>query len=569
MKGKKFVVCLIVMLFIGLINVSNITSSQEETTFVFDFVEGWNSVTIPLEVENNTFGFLFGDVFYNGTDGYIEPTLFYWNNTKGWFEYLLKDARLCTGIGYYIYSYENFSHSITGTPISEELSINLLQRDNLVGWIHETTVTAEDVYNLIQGCVGVSKYSSPSNTDYLTYTPEEPENNFDITQGMGFWISVTQSSVWDGSVSEEEPLIQLYIDSPNKISEEDYFTVIVYRQESGMKDVTVTFNQETYTTNSNGEVILHAPSVDKNLYFTLNASKQGYLSDEKQILVKNIDASSNQNNTEKQLIISTDNSIYESTGFVVTVTYDQNPVNEVVISFNNKTSFTDGSGQVILTAPSIEKNSSYQIKASKEGYLSDEKWVDVININNTETSPSNGSTYGHSELIEEAIKNNKVGGELTIQLDENEVNYTKKVVIYNDNDVTIDSVKISKDDISLVVNGDGQSGGKTIIINLGEGVFESFENLVIEYDSELIKMADNIDDVLNPDDDGSHPEYLITGTQILISIPHFSEHTINIYSKLAEITGTVMKYKEYAIAFAMIIIVLLGVIVIMKEREGY
>lgn len=53
-------------------------------------------------------------------------------------------------------------------------------------------------------------------------------------------------------------------------------------------------------------------------------------------------------------------------------------------------------------------------------------------------------------------------------------------------------------------------------------------------------MADDLKDVLNPDDDGSHPEYWIiydaNGTHILVSIPHFSEHEITVYS-LAPVTS--------------------------------
>ena len=55
----------------------------------------------------------------------------------------------------------------------------------------------------------------------------------------------------------------------------------------------------------------------------------------------------------------------------------------------------------------------------------------------------------------------------------------------------------------------------------------------MEYDGESVEFATNIFDVLNPNDDGSHPEYVITksanGTEIIISIPYFSKHTVTIH----------------------------------------
>jgi len=47
-------------------------------------------------------------------------------------------------------------------------------------------------------------------------------------------------------------------------------------------------------------------------------------------------------------------------------------------------------------------------------------------------------------------------------------------------------------------------------------------------------MADDVADVLDPNDDGLHAEYILTvgtnGTQLIISIPHFSIHEISILS---------------------------------------
>lgn len=58
------------------------------------------------------------------------------------------------------------------------------------------------------------------------------------------------------------------------------------------------------------------------------------------------------------------------------------------------------------------------------------------------------------------------------------------------------------------------------------------------FDGNEIPMADNLSDVLNPDNDGLQPEYSVVYVKskcgdeffLLISIPHFSTHTITIES---------------------------------------
>ena len=69
-------------------------------------------------------------------------------------------------------------------------------------------------------------------------------------------------------------------------------------------------------------------------------------------------------------------------------------------------------------------------------------------------------------------------------------------------------------------------------------------------------MADDVVDVLDPTNDAS-AEYLVTvganGVQLLISIPHFSQHSITI-SSVIEIMGGV-----YAFIFYISVFLILGV----------
>jgi hypothetical protein len=139
------------------------------------------------------------------------------------------------------------------------------------------------------------------------------------------------------------------------------------------------------------------------------------------------------------------------------------------------------------------------------------------------------------ETITHAIRDQQVGGEITLRKQQGIEEFDKQILIYDSNEsLTIQPIKIQDNHISLGINGDEQGAGKTIVINIDTAIISSVETLLIEYDGEEITVADDITDVLNPNDDGLHAEYLTTigpdGIQVLMSIPHFSEHTITITS---------------------------------------
>jgi len=246
----------------------------------------------------------------------------------------------------------------------------------------------------------------------------------------------------------------------------------------------------------------------------------------------------------------------------------------------SKFTFTDEDGNYSIQISS----GSYTMEISKEGYqtttISDVTvWVNEATVVNINLIPSETTepailpilTEDNRDLIDDGIKNNTIGGELVIKSNEQQTDFEKFIFIYND--VTISVVNAKEDNLSFLVNGDETSGGRTIVVNLEEGVFDFSKDFVIEYDGEPMEMADDISDVLNPNDDGSHPEYLITigaqGVQILISIPHFSEHQISFFpASLEEIIEGIMQYKEYAIIGAIVVIAIAAVVMFRKGKEN-
>jgi hypothetical protein len=268
--------------------------------------------------------------------------------------------------------------------------------------------------------------------------------------------------------------------------------------------------------------------------------------------------------------------------------------NELTISSNAislwDTTFTDENGEYSF---SLLTPGWYTVKASKYGYQSSTEIVQIeedesISTNFTlgKISPTiisekpkivpinesknyirkiGGST--NIQSIDEAIYENDVGGEVLIGK-----NLESDIVIYNEH-LNINEFNVEKNRVSLKINGDENVTGKTLVINAEEGVFENPDKMIVKYDGETIKIADDLDDVLNPDDDGSHPEYLLThganGTQIIVSIPHFSEHEITVYSvaEVVETLGGITAVIMYVVICALASIVFAGSIRLRKRMK--
>lgn len=81
--------------------------------------------------------------------------------------------------------------------------------------------------------------------------------------------------------------------------------------------------------------------------------------------------------------------------------------------------------------------------------------------------------------------------------------------------------------------------GTTVTMNLDESklgnvsIAEAGAKLSVRFDNETIELADDLDDVLDPNDDEGTAEYLLLvggdEVQVLVSVPHFSPHTIEVY----------------------------------------
>jgi hypothetical protein len=251
-------------------------------------------------------------------------------------------------------------------------------------------------------------------------------------------------------------------------------------------------------------------------------------------------------------------------------------------SITSKCAFSDENGDYKLFLPV----GSYTVKISKKGY--ELKTKENIQISKNDGTllhiVLNESSTGEYLLvtnideyrkeIKNGIINQRIGGEITIKKMEEISDFEKLIYIYDG--ISISDLNIGEDSVSLSVDGDENLSGRTLVINLEEDFFETDENLSIFYDGKKIGLADDISDILNPNDDGSNPEYLVTygsnGTQVLVSIPHFSVHTIsisNVGSQFAakDVVDEIQQNKEIVTVIAVLIIIIAVFFMLRKGKE--
>lgn len=142
--------------------------------------------------------------------------------------------------------------------------------------------------------------------------------------------------------------------------------------------------------------------------------------------------------------------------------------------------------------------------------------------------------------VASAIEAGNLGGEITVVKNGEERYKTDTISYYANVTVTAVEPEFSKHKAVFNVSGDCHATGKTIKLNFGRNAFSSIDvnnledSLEVFFDGRDIKMADDLSDVLNPNDDGLQPEYALMQVKaaggkeffVLVSIPHFSDHQI-------------------------------------------
>ena len=179
----------------------------------------------------------------------------------------------------------------------------------------------------------------------------------------------------------------LQIIAIDMVTEGEFFTVSVLDPEDFegetpfLIDVNITFNGENYqitAEDENGEINLLAPAVNQNTSFLIMASKDGYNSTNKTIIVINNESQSKLS----ELVVTPEFYTVDAGNQFVVFVRDENGnviswVKVAIQSFG-AASITDDVGKAWLTAP--KDKDSATIIAQKDGYV-DNKHTDIkINI---------------------------------------------------------------------------------------------------------------------------------------------------------------------------------------------
>jgi len=108
-------------------------------------------------------------------------------------------------------------------------------------------------------------------------------------------IGDTPYSIYGGDNKDEYPLMQEFeyyilsiISSPQVNEDTQFIITIKSNGDTLIQSASVTFNGNTKTTNSNGQVSFTAPSVSANTIYSITATKTGYAEASSTITVKNV-----------------------------------------------------------------------------------------------------------------------------------------------------------------------------------------------------------------------------------------------------------------------------------------
>jgi len=173
---------------------------------------------------------------------------------------------------------------------------------------------------------------------------------------------------------------------------------------------------------------------------------------------------------------------------------------------------------------------------------------EIENENNNEKA-MHEQTQQDASNIDDAKKNDTIAAEVDIN---NENVGTQSI----DNNVSVKAEHPTSDTVSITVNASSQTGPKVLLINLNSTTIDvaNMKYIDVLYDGNHITPAANVDEVLHPaSSDQPHYAILVTqsGAQILVSIPHFSTHTI-IVSKINKVMSTAVP--EFPIALLVMLI---------------
>ena len=200
----------------------------------------------------------------------------------------------------------------------------------------------------------------------------------------------------------------------------------------------------------------------------------------------------------------------------------------------------------------------YETKTIKDVYVGFNQGTSLNNIILNKTQNEDAQSVAEY-MISEEVKKGTIFGVVDVSTREEQVSLYQNVSI----DVISSDIGL-EDGINIVVSGEGQPGTKIVIY---VGVVENPEEIKVLFDGKQIEKASYVEAFFSKDNNNS--EWILTSTidgsvisyAVIVNIPHFSEHTINIYTTIPEVLGRLTILLTY---FALVAIVAIAAAFHMK-----
>lgn len=186
---------------------------------------------------------------------------------------------------------------------------------------------------------------------------------------------------------------------------------------------------------------------------------------------------------------------------------------------------------------------------------------------------SNAATSAKTDLnVKKALEDGNIGAEVIVAQDDGKLK--SDTTPYGDLDVAVS--KEGKKKVSATINS-GSSEGKTIVMAFDGDIFNTIKLKVGIYAGEgadsgteeaCVQEADDLQDALDPNDDGACHEYWIVqdknGVQALVSIYHFSKKRVEIESVGTSALGPIPGFQTFVALAALA--AALGVVLVRTRR---
>jgi len=214
---------------------------------------------------------------------------------------------------------------------------------------------------------GISSFIAPSvfmDRQYYIYAIKE-----------GYNFAEKTITVRDRNVDQEE----LTIISDTLVNDSELFYITIKGSDNlPLQDVKVTFNFEEKLTDEDGIVSFVAPNVTSDSFYSIDASKYGFLPASTSIEVINLDSSNG--SSSKKLTVCVAPHAFENEEFTITIRNEQgNTVSDARVKFLDIFYYTDFKGSVTVTAPDVSWDTTHEIIVTKSGYDSSPAEIIVKN----------------------------------------------------------------------------------------------------------------------------------------------------------------------------------------------